>query len=147
MSDLLQQSVASGQVSAAQIEAHRAAGKMGTSNARKQIEIAHKKYKVDAGRANEANAFHNYAATALSLLPSIFAEFDQEVELLRFDHKDPAVIWPIAEQFNGFPNQAINLRTKKMTWIAGEHFKVSSDDNPATTTALAVIEHCKKGKP
>lgn len=62
----------------------------------------------------------------------------------RFDHKDPAVIWPIAERFDAFPVRNVAYRTTKLWGTKLDSYGVAH--NPATATALAVIEHCKKFK-
>ena len=61
-----------------------------------------------------------------------------------FDHTDPAVIWPIAERFDAFPEKG---QTLKDIWFAGQNLgqefgKVCA----ATATALAVIQYCEGGK-
>lgn len=63
----------------------------------------------------------------------------------RFDHKDPAVIWPIAERFDAFPKQGESLKDFWFVGEAGLNEKWSLC--AATASALAVIEHCKKDKP
>ena len=50
----------------------------------------------------------------------------------RFDHTDPAVIWPIAERFDAFP-----ICTVMCEWLAHG----SRHDHPATASALAVIQY------
>ena len=56
----------------------------------------------------------------------------------RFSHKDPAVIWRIAERFDCFPYQ-----TGSGYWITGlprmRLSKMVCHSNPATAVALAVI--------
>ena len=58
---------------------------------------------------------------------------------MRFDHTDPAVIWPIAERFAAFPAKGESL---KDIWFAGqalgrEFGKVCA----ASAVALAVIHY------
>jgi hypothetical protein len=59
--------------------------------------------------------------------------------LRRFSHKDPAVIWPIAERFDAFP-----MRCHDGAWIAVAGAANSdycvTHHHPATAVALAVIE-------
>ena len=57
----------------------------------------------------------------------------------RFDHTDPAVIWPIAEKFDAFPTKFVDG-----TWFTS----ISNCNEPedaqtvaATATALAVIRY------
>ena len=79
----LEQCVASGQVSAAQIEAHRAAGELGKSAIRKAFDFAHDTYVADTSKLNPfSNAFHKYSTTALSILPSLIAEHDAQITQL-----------------------------------------------------------------
>lgn len=66
----------------------------------------------------------------------------------RFDHTDPAVIWPIAERFKCFPfflpvylpNAPVKWLAKVKAdgtgWTCGEH-----PTEPATASALAVIQY------
>lgn len=58
----------------------------------------------------------------------------------RFDHTDPAVIWPIAEQFDAFP---ICYGVGNWSVINGIDYFVNS---PATASALAVINYCESKK-
>ena len=58
----------------------------------------------------------------------------------RFDHTDPAVIWPIAERFKAFPMDRLEADTYFATVgyrsdATGEH------ENPATASALAIIKY------
>lgn len=55
----------------------------------------------------------------------------------RFEHTDPAVIWPIAARFDAFPYKVTGGQ-----WYA----HISADcfayrNNPATASALAVIQY------
>lgn len=62
----------------------------------------------------------------------------------RFSHKDPAVIWPIAEQFDAFP-----MRIGDAGWftpIPGCNWTQNRQQCAATASALTVIAHCKKGQ-
>lgn len=63
----------------------------------------------------------------------------------RFDHTDPAVFAAIGKKFDCFPRQVSDLEPD--WWcvkVGNKHF----DSNiPERATALAVIEHCKKGQP
>ncbi len=57
----------------------------------------------------------------------------------RFSHKDPAVIWPIAERFDCFPVQ--DVRGQWFSALVGNgRFFEANHTNPATAVALAVIE-------
>ena len=57
----------------------------------------------------------------------------------RFDHTDPAVIWPIAERFECFP-QACGFLHKQ--WRAGYSLSCEElSEKAATATALAVIKY------
>ena len=63
----------------------------------------------------------------------------------RFDHTDPAVIWPIAERFKAFPRLSL---LHNCDWFAfaspdgnGKHH-----ENPATASALAVITYVEGAK-
>ena len=67
----------------------------------------------------------------------------------RFDHTDPAVIWPIAERFKCFPQRMVDLRTKKEVWFSQcdrASIVGAADYNPATASALAVIKYCEGRK-
>ena len=58
----------------------------------------------------------------------------------RFDHTDPAVIWPIAEMFDAFPSR---WRKDECVASIGTSLLGSKVHRvAATATALAVIEHC-----
>ena len=59
----------------------------------------------------------------------------------RFSHKDPAVIWCIAERFGCFPRLLCGL------WAAGYGKRYAESDNPATAVALAVIAAHGKAMP
>ena len=63
----------------------------------------------------------------------------------RFDHTDPAVIWPIAERFDCFPLLVFNYG-----WVAHSrklaHVELSKSPCPATASALAVINYCESKK-
>lgn len=52
----------------------------------------------------------------------------------RFDHRDPAVIWPIAEKYNFFP-----MRWADGTWSAPKMGGIVNADTAAKAVALAVI--------
>ena len=52
----------------------------------------------------------------------------------RFDYRDPAVIWPIAERYNCFPR----LLTDG-TWCATTNVKLFLSDTAAEAVARAVI--------
>lgn len=54
-----------------------------------------------------------------------------------FRHKDPAVIWPIAERYDCFP--AYDPVKKDWAAYTQESKRMSYDINPATVVALAVI--------
>lgn len=60
---------------------------------------------------------------------------------LRFSHKDPAVIWPIAERFNAFPAR-MERGWICVAWINGKWHE-TTHPHPATAVALAVIEAMK----
>ena len=63
----------------------------------------------------------------------------------RFDHTAPSVIWPIAERFYAFPERRFNYACEHIGWHCWANSKgYGAHKNPATATALAVIEHCKK---
>ena len=55
----------------------------------------------------------------------------------RFDYRDPAVIWPIAERYDAFP-----IKTESSWWAITSEASVISD-TAAKAVALAVIEGTK----
>lgn len=59
-----------------------------------------------------------------------------------FSHKDPAVIWPIAERFDCFPGRAVDG-----VWLAAlPNTDYVTHTNPCTAVALAVIAALGGGK-
>lgn len=63
----------------------------------------------------------------------------------KFDYRDPAVIWPIAEAYNCFPEKYRANRypgADEILWSA----KGVVSDTAAKAVALAVIKHCEGGK-
>jgi len=74
--------------------------------------------------------------------------FKDEIPFLpwrKFSHKDPAVIWPIAERFAAFPYPLpYPIGGKPEKWdvlLINDYMPgLSVSDNPATAVALAVIE-------
>lgn len=57
----------------------------------------------------------------------------------RFDHTDPAVIWPIAERFDAFPNR---WRKDECVASIGSSLRHNAVHKcAATASALAVIRH------
>jgi hypothetical protein len=63
----------------------------------------------------------------------------------RFNHTDPAVIWPVAERFDCFPRQS--SLSEPDWWTVLKDGACADSNCAATATALAVIRHCKKGQP
>ena len=63
----------------------------------------------------------------------------------RFDYRDPAVIWPIAERYNVFP-YALRDRSGKFTgqWNVLVGGLESTADTPAKAVAMMVIQKAKK---
>ena len=62
----------------------------------------------------------------------------------RFDHTEPAVIWPIAEKFDAFP-----MRFPAGLWwtsVPGCDAPQDPQTSPATATALAVIRYVEGKK-
>lgn len=62
----------------------------------------------------------------------------------RFDHTDPAVIWPIAESFDAFPEKRYSYDCIHIGWhcfASGKSY--GAHPNPATATAMAVIKYCE----
>ena len=58
----------------------------------------------------------------------------------RFDHTDPAVIWPIAERFDAFP---VCYGVDNWSVVNSiDHFV----NSPATASALAVIKYAESQK-
>lgn len=65
----------------------------------------------------------------------------------RFDHTDPAVIWPIAERFDAFPFRVCGGRWRATQWRERDQKYISiPHDNPATASALAVIAYVEGNK-
>ena len=62
----------------------------------------------------------------------------------RFDHTDPAVIWPIAERFDAFPNR---WRKNECVASIGSSLRHNAAHKvAATATALAVIRYVEGNK-
>ena len=60
----------------------------------------------------------------------------------RFDHRDTAVIWPIAEQFNAFPKWRYNGACEFIGWHCWAFCRgYGASENPATASAIAVIKY------
>jgi len=66
----------------------------------------------------------------------------------RFDYRDPAVIWPIAEHFGAFPMKNAKgngwVAITEEAWLSGKEFAFEKADTTAKAVALAVI--AAKGK-
>jgi hypothetical protein len=58
---------------------------------------------------------------------------DTEYALRIFSHKDPAVIWPIAERFDCFPKHINSM------WEIAYYGEIYRKDTPAKAVAMAVI--------
>ena len=62
----------------------------------------------------------------------------------RFDHTDPAVIWPIAARFDAFPEHRFNYACEHVDWHCQAMDRgYGAHDTPATASALAVIAYVK----
>ena len=57
----------------------------------------------------------------------------------RFDHTDPAVIWPIAERFDAFPTQRFNGTWFAMPCDLYQYHAIN--ECAASASALAVIKY------
>ena len=65
----------------------------------------------------------------------------------RFDHKNPAVIWPIAERFNAFPKRQYNGACEFIGWHTFSMCRgYGANENPATASALSVIDYVEGQK-
>lgn len=56
----------------------------------------------------------------------------------RFSHKDPAVIWSIAEKYNCFPERRSEMIPTWLAWVEGRGLPTEAD-TAAKAVALAVI--------
>ena len=59
----------------------------------------------------------------------------------RFDHTEPAVIWPIAEKFDAFPARFLGG-----AWYTSFSVAQDPEGSPATAAALAVIRYVEGKK-
>ena len=65
----------------------------------------------------------------------------------RFDHTDPAVIWPIAKRFDAFPSWRYNGKCEFIGWHCWAFCRgYGANENPATASALAIIKYVESMK-
>lgn len=83
---------------------------------------------------------HEYAINCANT-SAVYVPFD-DTSTKRFDYRDPAVIWPIAERFDAFPHKRVGAdgwtSVTEDAWLAGETFSVAN--TAAKAVALAVIK-------